>query len=141
MSGSPALVPTAEERLAIRRWRPSWDLCVVALAGELDLATAATVQRLCDEGSPARAFCLVTDLSRLTFVDSTGIAALLRVANKLNARGGTMILAAPSAPVARAFETVGLGEFVVVAGSLEIALRCSGSSVGAAHLEEAPRRH
>ncbi len=58
------------------------------LAGELDIADAArlqkTVARICEqEGAPA----LTIDLSRLIFIDSSGMAAIV-YANRLCERVG-----------------------------------------------------
>lgn len=69
---------------------------LVCASGELDLATAPTVRRaLVDAGTPGPAD-VVLDLSGVTFVDATGLAALLQAAEALRAAGGDLHLASPS---------------------------------------------
>lgn len=59
---------------------------VMALSGEIDMATAdqvaAVLQPLIEAGGPA-----AIDVSDVTFMDSTGIHLLLRVADELGDRG------------------------------------------------------
>jgi anti-sigma B factor antagonist len=82
------------------RWR---------LVGELDLATA---DRLVDtvipriEGPDA---AVTLDLRRLAFVDSSGIRALISIANNLT--GGSLTLVAPTPPVSRVLQLVRADSF------------------------------
>jgi len=82
------------------RWR---------LVGELDLATAdllveTVIPRIED---PDAAVAL--ELRELSFVDSSGIRALISIATSLT--GGTLTLVAPSAPVAKVLELVRADSF------------------------------
>jgi anti-anti-sigma factor len=81
---------------------------VVRLAGELDLASVGLLAAPLEEllGRPPQP--LVLDLSELTFMDSSGIAVLIRVANhfeQLETRG-----AQPA--VRRVIEVLGLADRV-----------------------------
>jgi anti-sigma B factor antagonist len=83
---------------------------VVALAGELDLATAAGLRRrLADvvrvDPPPAK---VVLDLAQLGFVDASGISVLLSAQRALAARGGTMVLRSPSRLVKRVVKVLEL---------------------------------
>ena len=83
----PALHTTAER---------SGRCVVVHASGELDIATArATEQALLDAagGEPVD---LVVDLAGVTFVDATGLGALLHAAEAVDAAGGRLRLASPS---------------------------------------------
>jgi anti-anti-sigma factor len=93
-------------------------VCVIVLAGEIDLGNA---RGLVGQLPPGRSR-LVIDLSHVAFIDSSGIYELLQLSRTLGAVGGQVILAAPSEPVARVFDIVRLGERVLVASSLEAAL-------------------
>jgi len=77
---------------------------VVELVGEIDISNAdgigATVDRLID----AEAKPLVVDLTKLEFMDSSGIAMLLRAA----ARAGSIEVRNPSDVVKRLIECTGL---------------------------------
>ena len=79
---------------------------VVSLRGELDFATAPTADAslapvLADQ--PAR---LVFDLTGVTFLDSSGIAVLVRSAH----HAGTVAIRNPSTVVRRVIECTGLEE-------------------------------
>jgi anti-anti-sigma factor len=57
---------------------------------------------------------LVVDLSDLTFMDSSGIGALVRARNRIRADGlGDLVLTRPGAIVRRALEIVGLDTWIV----------------------------
>lgn len=103
-------------------WQPYDGVCVIVLAGEIDLGNAGTIADALvgqlDPG-PSR---LVIDLSHVSFIDSSGINELLQLARRLSAIGGQVVLAAPTETVARVFDIVKLGERVLVASSLEAAL-------------------
>jgi anti-anti-sigma factor len=82
---------------------------VLMLAGELDIADAArlqaTVARICEQEG-ARA--LTIDLSRLIFIDSSGMAAIV-YANRLCERVGCELSLIPAEQsVQRVFEMTGL---------------------------------
>ena len=87
------------------------DLHVVALHGELDVAT---VDGLTDALVGIAGSTLVVDLSDLTFMDSSGIAALVRAGSRIKADGrGDLVFSRPTAIVRRALEVVGLDSWIV----------------------------
>jgi anti-anti-sigma factor len=78
---------------------------VIRLAGELDLATSATVAQAVETvlaTGPARA---VFDLSALTFMDSSGIALLLSVAQRV-----PVVVRSPSPIVRQVITMTGLAQ-------------------------------
>jgi anti-sigma B factor antagonist len=84
------------------------DHAVVAVAGEIDMATAPylrdTVEDLVEEGCRR----LVLDVARVTFCDSSGLAVLLLARKTLHKHGGTVRLVGPAAPLVRLFELSGV---------------------------------
>jgi anti-anti-sigma factor len=113
---------SASEELMVGLWRP-WDgLCVVALRGEMDMNNAAAVRRAVDGRIGADSCDLIVELSQLTFMDSSGIDELVSLSRTLDTEGGMIVLAAPTAAVARLFATVKLGDGFVISESLEDAL-------------------
>ena len=83
------------------------DRCA-SLSGELDLARVdellASLQPLLDEPGD-----LTIDLSDLTFMDSSGLQALLKIEHDMR---GTLRLSAPRPAVLRIFEMTGtMGRF------------------------------
>lgn len=80
---------------------------VVALAGEIGIADAAStwerVRRVMLTGPRA----LVVDLADVTFMDSTGLGTLLRIANECPPRGIRFTVRSPSSQVIRLMEVTG----------------------------------
>jgi anti-sigma B factor antagonist len=79
---------------------------VVTLAGEIDISNAESLGATLDELVGDETQRLVVDLAALEFMDSSGIAMLLRVA----ARVGTVEIRNPSHIVRRIIECTGLTE-------------------------------
>jgi anti-anti-sigma factor len=84
---------------------------IVALHGELDVVSAdGLADALVEEAGST----LVVDLSDLTFIDSTGIGALVTARNRILADGqGQLVLSRPGGIVRRALEIVGLSAWIV----------------------------
>lgn len=86
------------------------DVVVVAVGGELDMATAPQLQEqitdLLDKGRNR----LVFDLSELSFCDSTGLSVFVRAKNSCDEAGGEVRIAAPQRGVMRILEVSGLVE-------------------------------
>jgi anti-sigma B factor antagonist len=77
----------------------------IAIVGDLDMASVAVVGEKIEpflKDGPER---VVFDLSRLTFMDSSGITLLLKVANRV----GTVEVRDPTPIVRRVIEVTGLG--------------------------------
>jgi anti-sigma B factor antagonist len=73
---------------------------VVALRGELDLMNAAAVVAALRVVA-AREPRIIVDLSRLEFIDVSGIAALSHARRRARDAGGDLLLAAPQPQVQR----------------------------------------
>jgi anti-anti-sigma factor len=82
----------------------------VALAGELDIATApdleAMVLGLCVDGARE----IELDLSEVSFVDSAGLRAILSARTLCEEHRCQLLLTRPREPVQRLFELTGLLE-------------------------------
>lgn len=89
---------------------PHGDMVVVAVAGELDMATAPQLQDqitdLLDKGRSR----LIFDLAEVSFCDSTGLSVFVRAKNSCDDAGGLVRLAAPQRGVLRILEVSGLVE-------------------------------
>jgi anti-sigma B factor antagonist len=84
------------------------DATVVTLAGELDIASAPSFERALDALLPADARRrLVIDLSRLDFMDSTGLRALLLARQRAEANDAELLLRPGPRQVQRVFELSG----------------------------------
>jgi anti-anti-sigma factor len=93
----------------------------VALVGELDLSTVAKVQeelRRVEAGAPAT---LVVDLSKLTFLDSTGLRCIVTADERGRSEGRRVVIVRGPDAVQRVFTITRLDdrlEMVDDAGSI-----------------------
>ena len=94
---------------------------VVVVAGDIDLGSAPVVRdRL--HGLAATGAGVVVDLAGVTFIDSSGIHALLLSARAIDAAGGTLVVASPSPAVRRLLELVKADEIVPIEDVRDVAL-------------------
>lgn len=90
---------------------------MVTVAGEIDMANADDLQSYLS--SVAETHNLVAlDLSTVTFIDSTGLNALIRTYRLLEP-GGSLLVLAPSPQVSRVLEVTGLDRLFRISGSAE----------------------
>ncbi len=96
---------------------------VVALGGYIDLSTRKQLQEVLN--AAANGACnLVIDMSRLGFMDSTGLGVLIDIYRRLDGRGATVALAAPQPIVAKVLAISGLDRVLAVHTSLAQAIAC-----------------
>jgi anti-sigma B factor antagonist len=91
---------------------------VVALRGELDVADAANVVAALAVVA-AREREIIVDLGGLEFIDSSGVAALVRVRKQARHAGGDLLLAAPQLQVLRLLALARLIDVFSVHASVE----------------------
>ncbi|HSO98224.1 MAG TPA: STAS domain-containing protein [Solirubrobacteraceae bacterium] len=77
---------------------------VLALAGDLDIASVPVLERQLDDALAARGRRVVIDLTDLEFLDSTGLALFLTARQRLYDRGQDFCLRRPRPAVQRLFE-------------------------------------
>ena len=77
--------------------------------GELDIATAPELTRLLDR-LRARGHAVVLDLAEVTFIDSTGLSALMDAHFESRRDGWAFSVRSPSAAVRRVVELAGMHE-------------------------------
>jgi anti-sigma B factor antagonist len=96
---------------------------VIAVAGELDIATAPELCARLDATRTRRQPRLLVDLTEVDFCDSTGLRALLGAASEVRAHGGRFaIVCPPSGDVARLLGIVGAGEWMAIHSDSESGL-------------------
>ena len=84
---------------------------LIAVTGELDIATAPSLCALLDATRAGRRPRLLVDLTDVGFCDSTGLRALLGAASEVRTHGGRFALVCPpESDVARLLDVVGAAE-------------------------------
>jgi anti-sigma B factor antagonist len=79
----------------------STDRYVVAVSGELDIATAAPVEQALQRAEATDARSVIFDLSRLDFMDASGVALLVRANARSRADSNRLIVMRPPRHVMR----------------------------------------
>jgi anti-anti-sigma factor len=92
------------------------------ILGELDLYTAPEVLEELRSIPPDVRYVLA-DLTKLSFMDSTGMATLLATARRLADRRGAMMLVVDDWSVLRALEVTGLSRYFELRDDYESAAR------------------
>ena len=87
---------------------------VVAVIGEVDIATAPLLWERLEGEILTRPSRLVLDLSRMGFIDSTGLTVIIRAHKRLGCCDGTLVLRSPTRPVARVLTVSGLDQVLDV---------------------------
>jgi anti-sigma B factor antagonist len=81
---------------------------IVSIAGDLDLATVPRLRAELAAEPVAGAGAVVVDLAGVTFMDSTGLSALLDLERDLTARGGRLAIACPEGAARLLFDVAGV---------------------------------
>ena len=92
------------------------DVAVLAVSGELDIATAPQLRTAVGDLLGQGVRHVELDLDACTFVDSTGLGAMLWAAHRLQAAGGDLHTVHIRGVPARAIEASGLAELFPVDG-------------------------
>jgi anti-anti-sigma factor len=90
---------------------------VLAVAGELDVATAPEFQAALMDAVDRAQTALVVDMGAVSFCDCRGFAALLAAARHADVAGRHMRIVNPTPAVCRLFNLLGGGEMLETPGS------------------------
>jgi anti-sigma B factor antagonist len=97
--------------------------CILTPRGDVDVLTAPALGRrllsLIDAGRTQ----MIVDLSKVTFMDSTGLGVLLDALRHLTSRHGKLALVCPTERLMRPFQVSGLVGYLPIFSSREAALR------------------
>jgi anti-anti-sigma factor len=117
-----AAVTEDAQDLVISVTDPREGVYVVALAGDLDLASAAALLPRVSQLPTSASATVVVDVAGVSFMDSSGLNALIACARAVESGGGQLLVSGASEHLTRVFEVVHLAESVAVVPSLEAAL-------------------
>lgn len=103
---------------------------VFDLEGSLDIATSPTVRAALVDAAERGEHRLIVDLSRVDFIDSTGLGALIGSQRRAKESGGEVRLVAREGQILRLLRITGLLGVFGVYGSFEDALAGKGRVEG-----------
>ncbi|MGH2920413.1 MAG: STAS domain-containing protein [Solirubrobacteraceae bacterium] len=95
---------------------------IIALSGELDLASVGDMQAALSAAQASEQPRVCLDLADLQFIDSTGLATVIRTHLAIEGAGGALAVVCSDNPVRRTVETTGLFEMLTVTDSREAGL-------------------
>jgi anti-sigma B factor antagonist len=84
---------------------------IVSMAGELDVSTAPELVDICQTVYAQGTRDVVLDLTDTSFLDSSGLRALIGAQQLFGDHGGHVRLSHPSEPVMRLLEITGLSAY------------------------------
>jgi anti-sigma B factor antagonist len=120
MSENESLTPPPAFRMEQEPGPPG--VVLLALAGEIDLATSGQFRGAIDRALSTPGSSVVIDMTDVTFMDSTMLRELLRAHKDVDAGGGRLVIAGVQAAVRRLFELTGTSGLFVLADDREAAL-------------------
>jgi anti-sigma B factor antagonist len=91
-------------------WHSQDDVSVLALSGRLDAYVAPRVSEWLDAAAQAQPANVVVDLQNVTFIDSTGLAILLKGMRRCRQQAGDLFLCGLQQPVRVIFEVTRLDQ-------------------------------
>lgn len=113
----------APNRFLILRRRVVGRRTVLAVGGEVDLATAAQLHDAIDEALDEGAHELWLDLGPTTFMDSTGLHVVFKARARAEELGRRFAVVCPDGPVRRLFDITGYAERLPIYDDLTTAHR------------------
>lgn len=119
------------EEFRVEEQHPSGaNATVLALYGEVDLHVAPQLRDRLNGALDGEAENVVVDLSRVSFIDSMALGALLEMHKRLRADGGELRLVVPDTKLRRIFEMTLLDQVFTLAKTRHEALAAFTSSWG-----------
>ena len=107
--------------VGIRSSHPAWDVTVLAVEGELDLATSPNLKWALLEALHSGRPKLVVDLAAVSFMDSTALGVLVSIARGLE-HDQRIALAGVQPDVRRVLEITGLEDAFATYATVDEAL-------------------
>ena len=99
--------------------QPGW--AIISPSGEIDLATVGQLEDALAAPMESGDTDIAVDLTGVTFMDSTGLRALLAANQNLSSAGHRLVLIVAGGPVDRLLDISGVGQTLAIFQSLEAA--------------------
>ena len=110
------------DQFEISRDEAAPGVTVIAVTGEVDMATAPQFTSAAQEALAEGSTSIVVDLRATTFLDSSGLGAILAAVDRARLAGGNLAVVNVDATIQRTLEITGMNDIFPVRDSLEAAL-------------------
>jgi len=94
---------------------------VVTVRGEVDLSNVHTLEDVCDQGLRSSSLPLIVDLSRVAYIDSTGLNTLIKVHDRCHARRVEFAVTFTSTLMWRIFSVLSLQQKIQIFPTVQAA--------------------
>jgi anti-sigma B factor antagonist len=94
--------------LTVDTRNPSAEVCVLSLEGEIDVYTSIQLKQDIAELLGTGVKYIVLNLSKVEYLDSTGLGVLIGTLKRLRENGGNLLIVGPAPRITRIFEITGL---------------------------------
>lgn len=101
---------------------------VIAVGGEIDIFTAPEVRSAALSAIEEGAVHIVLDLSRASFLDSTGLGVIIGISKRVRPLGGDVVIVNGDQGIAQTFEITGLTEIFRIFHSRDEALAAAAQA-------------
>jgi len=91
----------------------------LAVRGEVDLAAVPALEQALEAAITTTSGALVIDLSDVSFLDSSGLLALLHGRGLLAREDRALVIVCPAGPVRHLLEVAGVAELLILCASRE----------------------
>lgn len=95
------------------------DRAVLTVSGEVDVYTAPTLREHILTAIGEGASTVVVDLSKVAFMDSTGLGVMVGALKRLRQSEGRLVVVCDSEPVLKIFSVTGLTDVFGVVASMD----------------------
>ncbi len=95
-------------------------ILVVELGGEINISSSPELKRAFEKVQAAK---VVMNLTRVSYIDSSGLATLVEILKKVKGKGGALMLTNVSDKVRSLFEITKLDKLFGIYASDEVALK------------------
>jgi len=96
---------------------------VITIAGRIDFSSRTTLRALIDNSLTQGCTDFILDLQQVSFIDSSGLGALIACFSTVRKQGGSMTLACVPKPVHNLMEMTRLTHFFEICATVEAALQ------------------
>jgi len=97
-------------------------ITVVAVSGELDVFTAPQLESALNDLVTAGRVEIVVDLSGVSFLDSTGLGAMVKALKWVKEQSGSLTVVAADERIVKVFKITGLDDVMSLQAELDPAL-------------------
>lgn len=94
--------------LTINSRAPQTDVRILDVEGEVDVYTSASLKQEISAAVSDGVKYIVLNLSKVEYLDSTGLGLLIGALKRLKENQGNLVIASPSVRIMRVFEITGL---------------------------------